>query len=105
VVVVALSGLWPPLASVAAVGSVLAVRAPQIVTLRRTRGESQVSVSTWALAGLGNAVWCAWGVVSAHPTMVVGAGISVVSSLTIAVMAHGRGGGEDKADEWEDGLI
>lgn len=104
-VVVAVSSLWGPMASVAAVGSVLAVRVPQIVTLARTKGTSQVSALTWVVSGIGNAVWCAWGVVTNHPTMVVGAGISVVSSAVIALLAIRQSGSTGEVSEVEAGLI
>lgn len=85
--------VWEVTASVAAVASVAVVRVPQLVVVLRNRSDKmimQVSGLTWLMAGLSNLLWLGWGFAGGHTTMIVGAGLSVVLSLSIAAAVRVR---------------
>lgn len=84
---------WPLTASVAAVGSVIAVRLPQLWVVVRARdghAVAQVSALAWALSASSNLLWLAWALSGRVWTMVVGASLSVALSGAIAVMTRRR---------------
>lgn len=80
----------PTVASLAAVGSVLAVRVPQLASLR-SRAPHSVSQLAWVMSAVSNVLWFGWGLTGGHTTMVVGAGVSVLASTAIVVAARRSG--------------
>ena len=96
VAVVLMTQVWAPAASVAAVGSVALVRAPQLVEAIQDRANgvaTQVSRVTWLMSGVSNLLWLGWGVAGGHAAMIVGAGLSVVLSTAIAIVVDHRHAG------------
>ena len=86
---VGVSHTFVALASLAAVGSVLLVRLPQLWRLHvRPSALHQVSATTWGISALANLLWVGWGISGHHPTMIIGAGIAAGTSLAIAVRAR-----------------
>lgn len=91
--VVGVAQAWPLAASVAAVGSAVAVRVPQLIGLLRARDRVHaVSGVAWLMSAASNVLWVGWGITGGHPTMIVGAGLSVLASSGIAIASRaGRG--------------
>jgi hypothetical protein len=86
--IIGISHARPGVASVAAVGSVLLVRAPQLWQLRHRVIAHQVSSTTWEISAGANLLWVGWGISGQHPTMIIGAGIAAITSGAIALAAR-----------------